>query len=119
LRLAVNPGTERVYVADGTAPGAEQGELWTLDGRGGAATSRPLGPLPMGVAVEPETGDVLVTDARRGTLAVLHPTGREMKWQGQVGAAPHGLVASRALGRAYVVLSGPNSLAVLDWPPPP
>jgi DNA-binding beta-propeller fold protein YncE len=119
LRLAVNPATERVYVADGTAPGAERGELWMFDGLGGAATSRPLGALPMGVAVEPETGDVLVTDARRGTLAVLDPTGREMKWQGQVGAAPHGLVASRALGRAYVVLSGPNSLAVLDWPPAP
>ena len=117
LRLAVNSATERVYVADGTAPGADQGELWTLDARGGAAGIRPLGTLPMGVAVEPETGDVLVTDARRGTLAVLDPAGREMKWQGQVGAAPHGVVASRALGRAYVVLSGLDSLAVLDWPP--
>jgi len=58
-------------------------------------------------------------NAQTHDFAVLDSTGRAMKWQGQVGEAPHGLVASRALGRAYVVLSGPNSLAVLDWPPAP
>jgi YVTN family beta-propeller protein len=117
LRVAVNPATERVYVADGTAPGAERGELWTVDGRALNATSRPLGILPMGIAVEPETENVLVTDARRGTLAVLDPSGQEVRWQGMLGAAPHTVVAVPALGRAYVVLSGPDSLAVLDWPP--
>jgi DNA-binding beta-propeller fold protein YncE len=117
LRLAVNPASERVYVVDGTAPGADRGELWTIEGLTGAAASRPLGALPMGVALDSETGEVVVTDARLGTISVLDAAGQQVQWQRQIGAAPHGLYVSRSLGRAYVVLSGPDSLAVLDWPP--
>ncbi len=118
LRVAVNPRTERVYAADGTAPGADRGYLWTIDGRSGAAASRPFGALPLGVTADAEADEVLVTDARLGTLAVLDGSGQELRWLGAVGAAPHSIVVSRALGRAYVVMSGANALAVLDWPPP-
>jgi YVTN family beta-propeller protein len=117
LRVAVNSRTERVYAADGQAPGADRGELWTVEGRTGATASRPLGALPLAVAADPEGDEVLVADARMGTLAVLDGTGQELRWLGAVGAAPHTVVASRALGRAYIVLSGQNALGVLDWPP--
>jgi hypothetical protein len=52
-----------------------------------------------------------------GTLAVLDGTGQELRWLGAVGAAPHTVVPSHALGRAYMVLSGSNALGVFDWPP--
>lgn len=73
--------------------------------------------MPLGVAVEREGEDVLVTDARRGTLAILDAEGRDVRWEWAVGAAPHAVYASRALGRAVVVLGGDDSLAVLAWPP--
>jgi YVTN family beta-propeller protein len=117
LRVAVNPRTERVYAADGKAPGADRGELWTIDGRTGATASRPLGALPLAVAVDAEADEVVVADARMGTLALLDGTGQDLRWLGAVGVAPHTVVPSRALGRAYVVLSGQNGLGVLDWPP--
>jgi YVTN family beta-propeller protein len=117
-RVAVNPRTERVYVADGTSPGADQGSLYTVEGWTGMVDSRPLGAVPLGVAVDPGTQEVLVTDARLGTLSVLDETGQQVRWQGVVGPAPHTVVPVRALGRAYVVLSGLNALGVLEWPPP-
>jgi len=117
LRVAVNPKTERVYAADGTAPGADRGALWTVEGWSGATTSRPLGALPLAVAADAEADEVVVADARLGTLALLDGTGQDLRWLGAVGPAPHTLMASRALGRAYVVISGTNALAVLDWPP--
>jgi len=116
-RVAVNPRTERVYVADGTSPGADQGTLFTVDGWSGTISSRPLGAAPLGVTVDVESDEVLVTDARLNTLTVLDGAGQEVRWQGVIGQAPHTVVPVRALGRAYVVLSGPNALAVLDWPP--
>ncbi|HEY7062459.1 MAG TPA: YncE family protein [Chloroflexota bacterium] len=118
LRIAVNPVTERVYVGDGTTPGADRGELWTVDGRTQVATSRRLGWLPLGIGVDPEGDTVLATDARLGLLSVLDGTGQEIRWQGAVGAGPHTIVPSRALGRAYVVISATNTLGVLDWPLP-
>jgi YVTN family beta-propeller protein len=116
-RVAVNPRTERVYVADGTSPGADQGSLYTVEGWNGTVDSRALGAVPLGVAVDPGTQEVLVTDARLGTLSVLDETGQQVRWQGVVGPAPHTVVPVRALGRAYVILSGQNALAVMEWPP--
>jgi YVTN family beta-propeller protein len=116
-RVAVNPRTERVYVADGTSPGADQGSLFTVDGWGGTVQSRALGAVPLGLAVDPATREVLVTDARLGTLSILDESGQQVRWQGVVGSAPHTVVPVRALGRAYVVLSGLNALAVVEWPP--
>jgi len=78
---------------------------------------RPLGAVPLGVAVDPDSDEVLVTDARLNTLTVLDGAGQVVKWQGVIGPAPHTIVPVRALGRAYVVLSGQNALGVLDWPP--
>jgi DNA-binding beta-propeller fold protein YncE len=50
---------------------------------------------------------------------VLDADSQTVQWEATVGAAPHGVVVSRTLGRAYVVLGGSNSLAILDWPPEP
>jgi YVTN family beta-propeller protein len=116
-RVAVNPRTERVYVADGTSPGADQGSLYTVEGWDGAVQGRALGAVPLGVAVDPATQEVLVTDARLGTLSVLDENGQQVRWQGVVGPAPHTVVPARGLGRAYVILSGQDALAVLEWPP--
>ena len=117
LRVAVNPRTERVYAADGTAPGVDRGELWTTDGWSGVPSHRPLGALPLGIAADATADQVLVTDARQGTLAVLEGPGQELRWLGAVVAASHSVLASRGLARAYMVVSGRNLLAVLDWSP--
>ncbi len=119
LRLAVDPARERAYVLDGTAPGAGRGEIWTLDLARETVERRPLGTLPLGVTVDATTGDIIVTDAQRGTLTVLDADSQTVRWEATVGAAPHGVVISRTLGRAYVVLGGSNSLAILDWQPEP
>ena len=116
-RVTVNPRNERVYVADGTAPGADQGSLYTVEGWDGTVQGRALGAVPLGVAVDPSTQEVLVTDARLGTLSVLDENGQQVRWQGVVGPAPHTVVPVRGLGRAYVILSGQNALAVMEWPP--
>ncbi len=117
LRIAVDQAMQRLFVVDGTAPGADRGELWTIDVRSGATSRLPLGALPMGVAVDPDSHEVLVTDARRGTLTLLDPTGQQVRWEAALGVAPHTVVPSRTLGRAYVVLGGASSLAILAWPP--
>jgi YVTN family beta-propeller protein len=116
-RVTVNPRTERVYVADGTSPGADQGSLYTVEGWDGTVQGRALGAVPLGVAVDPITQEVLVTDARLGTLSVLDETGQQVRWQGVIGPAPHTIVPVPGLGRAYVILSGQNALGVLEWPP--
>ena len=116
LRVAVNPQTERVYAADGTAPAADRGSLWTMEGRKRDDDEPAMGALPLGITTDPEADEVLVTDARLGTLAVLDGSGQAVRWSRQW--APRRMGSSSAgLGRAYIVVSGGNSLAVLDWPP--
>jgi DNA-binding beta-propeller fold protein YncE len=116
-RAAVNPRNERVYVADGTTPGADQGALYTVDGWSGAVAQRPLGAVPLGVSVDPTSDEVLVTDARLNTLTVLDPSGQQVRWQGVVAPGPHSVAVAPSLGRAYVVLSGAAGLGVYAWPP--
>src|SRR5262249_1326035 len=102
----------------GKAPGEQQGSLWTIEGRSYAVSTRELGGFPLGVNTAPDVDEVLVTDAQRGTLAVLDGAGQQVKWFAVVGGAPHAVVPSRARGRLYLVLGGTQSLGVLSWPLP-
>jgi len=68
--VAVNPATNKVYVANSVVPGT----VSVINGQRNTVTATiPVGAAPFGVAVNPKTGTVYVTNSGDGTVSVIAP----------------------------------------------
>ena len=122
--VAVNPSTGRVYVAlSDTAqqPCPElveechEGSLSVVDGLEGQVLAVVTGlKRPRGVAVNPTTNRVYVTDTGADRLIVVDGTSNEMLVSLPVGSYPDAIAVDPEANRIYVANAGEGSLWILD-----
>jgi YVTN family beta-propeller protein len=79
-----------------------------------AADTLAVGPFPAGVAVEPASGLVLVTNRDADTMSIVDPATSSVTGQVAVGPAPVGVAAEPVGGRIYVGNQGGATVQVVD-----
>jgi DNA-binding beta-propeller fold protein YncE len=112
--VAVNPTTDRVYVADTCAD-----RLVVIDGSSNEMLiSLPVGSYPDAVAFEPETNRIYVANAGEGSLWILDGTSHELIASVKVAEGPVlGMAINQDTGYIYIVHSlvpGRHGLSVVD-----
>lgn len=119
IALAVDESRNRIYVAN--APGG----LTVIEGALNQAIVRvPVGPAPNGVAYNPNTSHIFVTNAGNDTVSVLDASDlTKPPVTLRVGAAPRG-VAVAPFNKIYVTNADGNNVSVIhdsvaDPPPEP
>ncbi|MFB0536657.1 MAG: SMP-30/gluconolactonase/LRE family protein [Anaerolineae bacterium] len=122
--VAVNPSTGHVYVAlSDTAQqpcpepveGCREGSLSVVDGLEGQVVAVVIGlKRPRGVAVNPRTNRVYVTDTGADRLIVVDGTSNEMLVSLPVGSYPDAIAVDPQANRIYVANAGEGSLWILD-----
>ncbi|TEU17475.1 MAG: DUF11 domain-containing protein [Anaerolineales bacterium] len=122
--VAVNPFTGRVYVAlSNTAQqscpelveGCREGGLSVVDGLQGRVLTVITGlKRPRGVAVNPITNRVYVTDTGADSLVVIDGTNNELLVSLPVGSYPDAVAVDPEANRIYVANAGDGSLWILD-----
>lgn len=110
--LAVNPVTNRVYVA---TENNFFGHVLVIDGRSDAviATVQDGGQLSANVAVDPARNLIYVSD-EFGTVSVLNGASNTLTATINVGGEPFGLVTDPIHRRVYVNNSGLNAIQTID-----
>ncbi|MDH4135879.1 MAG: SMP-30/gluconolactonase/LRE family protein, partial [Anaerolineae bacterium] len=122
--VAVNPFTGRVYVAfSNTAQqpcpelveGCREGGLSVVDGLEGRILTVITGLKRLrGVAVNPTTNRVYVTDTGADSLVVIDGTSNELLVNLPVGPYPDAVAVDPEANRIYVANAGDGSLWILD-----
>ena len=77
-------------------------------------TTIPVGPWPAGVAIEPGTGLVLVTNRDGDSLSVIDPQTRQVTQTLPVPSQPIGVAAEPVGGRIYVANQGAAFVSAVD-----
>jgi YVTN family beta-propeller protein len=107
---AVNPTTNRVYVANGGA-----GNVSVLDGGSNAVLATiNVGSGPRGVAANPTTNRVYVVNQNAGSVSVIDGATNSVVATVAVGAQPYGIDVNPTTNRVYVANSAGNSVSVID-----
>ncbi len=110
LGVAVDPETNRVYVANSSAD-----TLSVLDGATGAVLDTVLvGSAPYGVAVNPITGRVFVANMDGQSLSVCDTATNAVIDTIPLPGSPHGLAVDPETNRIYVAARAINGVATVD-----
>ncbi len=113
--LAVDEQSGHVFVAGGPAVGGQPGAVTMLDGRSGRVLhTASLGAGSLGVAVDPRTHRVFVTNLLDDTVSVLDTASGRVVRTTPVGAHPMNVAVDARSGRAFVTNSFANTVSVLD-----
>src|SRR4051794_21848838 len=110
--IAVNPTTNRVYVAN---RGSDT--VSVIDGEMNKIVGKPIsvGSLPTGIAVNPVTNRVYVTLERDNAVVVIDgATGSVIGKPIAVGRAPEAVAVNPVTNRVYVANSLDNSVIAID-----
>jgi YVTN family beta-propeller protein/VCBS repeat-containing protein len=110
--IAVNPATNRIYVANrGSA------SVSVIDGATNKIAAKPIdvGPLPTGIAVNPVTNRIYVTLDGNNAVAVIDgETNAVIGSRISVGKNPESIDVNPMTNRVYVANSGDNNVTVID-----
>ncbi len=113
--VAANPGTNRVYVANGNAKSVS-----VIDGTVGSPTENqviatiPVNVEPIGVAANPSTNRIYVTNQMSGTVSVIDGATNAVISTITVGSGPFGVAVNPSTNRVYVANSLSNTVSVVD-----
>jgi YVTN family beta-propeller protein len=114
--IAVNPNTNRIYVAGGLYFGSYGfGEIWVFD----ASTNKVVigavvGNDPAGIAVNSQTNRVYVANKGSDSVSVLNASTNAVVATIAVGSRPEGVAVDESANRVYVTNSGDGTISVLD-----
>ncbi len=112
---AANPGTNRVYVANGNA-----NSVSVIDGTVGSPTENqviatiPVNVEPIGVAVNPSTNHIYVTNQMSNKVSVIDGATNAVVGSIAVGSGPFGVTVNPSTNRVYVANSLSNTVSVID-----
>ncbi len=113
--VAVNSGTNRVYVAIGNG-----NSVWVIDGTVGSATENqviakiPAGYEPVGVAVNPSTNRIYVANQMSNNVTVIDGATNAVITTIRVGNGPFGVAVNPNTNRIYVTNSLDNTVSIID-----
>lgn len=112
--VAVNPSTDRVYVANFAGPGSP-GTVTVFDGTSrNVVTTLPVGAGPVGVAVDPTAGRAYAASAVGESLTVINSTTNSVIGTiTGLDTGPYGVAANPATGLAYAGNFDPEAPGVV------
>jgi YVTN family beta-propeller protein len=107
--MAVTPDGRRAYVADG-----RESQVSVVDLVGQTVLETiPVGPEPVGIAMNASGSAVYVTSFRDGTLTAISTGTNDVVGTARVGGSPRAVVVSRDGTRAFVTHST-STLSIVD-----
>ncbi|GAA2512971.1 YncE family protein [Pilimelia columellifera] len=114
-KVAVNPETNRVYVAN-AARRADGTSVSVIDGDTDQVIDTvPVEPYALGIAVNPVTGKVYVSNYASGTVSVLDGGSHTVVGRATVGEAPVSVEANPLTNRIYVAHFTPaGGVSIID-----
>lgn len=108
--VAVNPSTERIYVANASADSVS-----VIDGvTGTIITTTSVGALPLAIAVNPNTERVYVANGSGDSVSVLDGATNSVIATVPVGFGPVDIAVNPNTERVYVAAAGASQLWVID-----
>ena len=110
VALAVNPSTERIYVAN-----AGSDNVSVIDSASSTViTTIAVGHSPRGIAVDPGVNRVYVANSGSNEVSVIDGESNEVVATVAVGEEPWGLAADPNTGRVFVSNRGSSTVSVID-----
>jgi len=108
--VAVNPKTNRVYVAN-----EGDGTVSVIDGDTAAVVATiPVGYMPWAVAVNPDTNRIYVANGGDNSVSVIDGASDTVATTFAVGDRPKGVTVSPRTNRVYVANAGSDDMTVID-----
>lgn len=114
--VAVNPATNRVYIANADSDSVTVLEA-TYGGGIGAMTNVAAGTTPYAVAVNPLTNQIYVANADSDTVTVIDGATNNTV-EVQTGSLPIAIAVNTATNKIYVANLGSDTVTVIDGTAP-
>ncbi len=108
--VAVNPNTNRIYVAN-----HDNNNVSVIDGNTNSViTTIGVDVGPQGVAVNPTTNRIYVANNGSGDVSVIDGNTNSVFTTLSVGGHPFNVAVNSSTNRIYAAINDPNSVAVID-----
>lgn len=118
IGIVIDPAGAFAYVADfglAEANPAKPGAVSVIDLATNTETAAiPVGIGPIGVAISPDGGSVLVSNIGSAAVSIIDPVTKQVTAQLTVGSNPLGVSIDSTGTYAYVNNSGSNSVSIID-----
>jgi YVTN family beta-propeller protein len=117
--IAVDSQRDKIYVANAQANNVngnpKHGTVSVISGATGKLTATVrVGHTPLGVAADPQTGTIYVTNANGNSVSVISEATDKVTATVRVGRSPFGVAADPLTGTIYVTNGSGNSVAVIN-----
>jgi YVTN family beta-propeller protein len=111
--LAVNPVTNKIYVADFRGSFGGTSNVTVIDGGSFPATSVTVGTNPQSIAANPNTNKIYVPNPDSNNLTVIDGATNAITTVA-AGTQPVAVAVNPVAGKIYVANSGSNNVTVID-----
>jgi YVTN family beta-propeller protein len=115
--VALNPNTNKIYVANENSDNAQPSTVTVIDGATNNATTVAVGVQPRAVAVNPVTNEIYVANCANGnppgTVTVIDGATNNTTTV-SVGSGPIAIAANSNTNQIYVANFSSNSVTVID-----
>jgi YVTN family beta-propeller protein len=108
--VAVNPHTNKVYVAKFSSP-----TISVIDGATNTISATiTVGAYPNGVVVNPSTNTIYVANSGAGTVSVINGSTNTVSATIPIGVNPFGIAVNPSTNRAYAANDNPGIVYVIS-----